>query len=125
MWAVGTVIRMSAAPAAATRPALALMAQCIPAATHHSAVTTTNAMLLPSVSEPSSTASAISRETTTTVGNRLRGLSCKALAPATMAAAPALTAAAGEIIQPETTMTTTTPARLRATAPASYNVSRR
>ena len=82
------------------------------------------ANVLASVTAPSSAARAISSETITTVGKRLRGLSCSALAPATMAAAPVLTAAAGECRALASSTTPRTPARLRRTAPPSYNVSR-
>ena len=117
--ASGGATMSRALPAAATRPALLPSAHCMPAARHHTAMTTTNTMLYADVSEPTKTAPPICSATMITSCTRPPGLSCSAMAPpmtpapaAHMAAAPPSTASASTAIA-------RIPSRLRVTAPMS------
>ena len=82
-------VTSSAPEAAATMPALRLIAQAMPAAKHHSMTVRTNSAPCAAVNEPNRTAAPIPNETPSTSGSRPCGLSCKAVAPAMAALPPA------------------------------------
>ena len=122
---ISGAVTSNALAAAATSPALAPSAHCMPTAKHHSAITPTKMALYADVKEPSRTAAPISSDTAITRGIRPRGLSCSAVAPAIAAAPAAAVAAPVDPQRRAIAATTSTPSRLRATAPRSGDETRK
>jgi hypothetical protein len=120
----GGAVTSSTAAAAAISPGLVPAAHASPARKQPMATTTMNGIEYADVDAPTSTASPMAIDTPTTRGIRPCGLSCRAVAPAMVAAPAAAMAAVGPTTHSPIAAITSTPSKLRPTAPKSGTLGR-